>query len=301
MGFKIFEKNRIVVGGAVCCCLIMVLLPEITAEASKEAIALWLNSIVPVLLPFFIAANFLKSTGIVGKISPRIYPFAMGLLSGYPMGARIAGDFYREGCIDKGQLAHILSYSMITGPAFLVGAVGHEFLGSYQLGIILAVSHYVSALLNSLFYSGGKGGTIVCRKTFVRKDSYYNIFTDAILDSFKSIAIILAYIIIFMIATDLVQFLGILSLLAPEEAAFVKGILEMTVGCNSLSVCPCGNQVKLTIAAFLVTFGGFSVMGQSMSMLRDCDITFRQIFRMKLTQGLLCAIIAFSVGCFVIQ
>lgn len=102
MGFKIFEKNRIVVGGVVCCCLIMVLLPEITAEASKETITLWLNSIVLVLLPFFIAANFLKSTGIVGKISPRIYLFAMGLLAGYPMGARIAGDFYREGCIDKG-------------------------------------------------------------------------------------------------------------------------------------------------------------------------------------------------------
>ena len=82
MGFKIFEKNKIIIGGALFCCLIMVIFPEVTAQASKEAINLWLNSIVPILFPFFIAANFLKSTGIVGQISPKIYPFAMGMLSG---------------------------------------------------------------------------------------------------------------------------------------------------------------------------------------------------------------------------
>ncbi len=60
MGFKFIGKNKIVIGGAILCCLIMVVFPEVTATASKEAINLWLNSIVPTLLPFFIVANFLK-------------------------------------------------------------------------------------------------------------------------------------------------------------------------------------------------------------------------------------------------
>ncbi len=301
MSYKFFEKNTLVIGGALFCCLIMVMFPEVTAQASKEAIQLWLNSIVPILLPFFIAANFLKSTGIVGRISPKIYPFAMGILSGYPMGARICGDYFRQGAVSREQLRWILSYSMITGPAFLVGTVGHEFLGSHKAGIVLAVCHYASALINGIFYRNGVSTETVAVKKTVRKERYYNIFTDAILDSFKSIGIILAYIIIFMIATDLLQFSGFLRLLpTPEAAAVMKGALEMTVGCSSLSACRCSFAVKTTLAAFIVTFGGFSVMGQSMSMLRDCDITLGEIFRMKLSQGILCAILTFSLCSFVV-
>ena len=45
----------------------------------------------------FHRGKFLKKTGIVNRISPKVYPFAMALLSGYPMGARITGDYYRDG------------------------------------------------------------------------------------------------------------------------------------------------------------------------------------------------------------
>ncbi len=303
MGFKVFEKSRVIIGTAIGCCLIMVVFPEITATASKEAINLWLNSVVPILLPFFIAANFLKNTGIVSRISPTIYPFIMGVLSGYPMGARIAGDYYLSGHLNQTQLYHVLSYSMVTGPAFLIGTVGHEFLGSHQMGVVLAVSHYAGALINSVFYGNGgerkkKTGQ---RNGNVCRQGYYEIFTDAILDSFRSVAIILAYIMIFMIAVDLIQFSGFLRL-APtaEAAALFKGFLEMTVGCNSLLMCQCSQLVKLTLAAFIVTFGGLSVMGQSMSMLKGCSISLRRLFLMKLTQGLISAIIAFSAGTFVI-
>ena len=302
MGFKFIGKNRIVIGGAILCCLIMVVFPEVTATASKEAINLWLNSIVPTLLPFFIVANFLKKTGIVNKISPKVYPFAMALLSGYPMGARIAGDYYRDGCIDRDQLKWILSYSMVTGPAFLIGAVGVEFLGSHKLGVILAVSHYASALVNCTFYGLGSASQKPLRGNKVeRSESYYNILTDAIVDSFRSIAIILAYIVMFMIATDLLQFSGIFMFInSPEIVAILKGALEMTVGCNSLMVCGCSDALRTTLASFIITFGGLSVAGQSMSMLRNCDIGFGQICKMKLTQGIISAIIAFSICIFVL-
>ena len=104
------------------------------------------------LVPFFVGANFLKHTGIVKRLSPRIYPFAMGALSGYPMGACMAGEYYRKGIIDRQQLQHILSYSMITGPAFLIGTVGYEFLGSHRLGMILAAGHYIGAYVNGMFF-----------------------------------------------------------------------------------------------------------------------------------------------------
>ena len=306
MGFHVLKseknKNRFVVGGAILCCLIMVVFPEITAQASREAVNIWLNSVVPILFPFFIAANFLKKTGMVSRISPKIYPFVMALLSGYPMGARITGDYYRAGLIDRDQMNWILSYSMVTGPAFLVGAVGVGFLGSHRLGLVLCISHYGGALINSAFYGAKKAGAKPVKSSASgRGDSYYNLLTDSILDSFRSIAIILAYIVIFMIATDLLQFSGALSMLpGGEGAALAKGILEMTVGCSSLSVCSCSEASKAALASFIVSFGGLSVMGQSMSMLYGCGVSLWQLFKMKLSQGVISGILAFSLSCFVI-
>ncbi|MEG1567686.1 MAG: hypothetical protein RR347_08380 [Anaerovoracaceae bacterium] len=302
MGFNFFEKRKMVIIGAMAFCGIMVVFPTITATASKGAILLWLNGIVPMLLPFFIFSNFLKGTGAVNRISPKVYPFVMGILSGYPMGARIAGDYCREKIIDSKKCMEILSYSMVTGPAFIIGTVGIEFLGSYKCGLILAVSHYLSAMANSVFYKDKDNNIDNMKKVTVPiKNDYYNIFTDAILDSFKSMAIILAYIIVFMITTDLLQFSGVLSMIgSPEIEALAKGFLEMTVGCNSLIYCSDSLLSKTVIAAFMVTFGGMSVLGQSMSMLKDCNVKMIDLLKMKMSQGIIAAILAFSIGSFVL-
>lgn len=308
MSFLFFDKNKMMAFAAIVFCLIMVAFPEITATAAKEAVSLWLNSVVPMLFPFFVGANFIRHTGILKHLSPRIYPFAMGALSGYPMGACMAGEYYRRGIIDRQQLQHILSYSMVTGPAFLIGTVGYEFLGSHCLGMILAVGHYIGAYVNGMFFGKayaaarqmppGKRGDVQNR---AESENAFSALTDAILESFRSIGIILAYIILFMIAADLVQFSGALRFAPTAEAAAVlKGTLEMTVGCSSLAACQCSHTVKTALAAFIVTFGGLSVAGQSASMLRNCGIGFGELFVMKLSHGILSAIITFSICSFVL-
>lgn len=302
MGFKfMLQKNKLVTAGAIGCCILMVIFPELTERASKEAIGLWLNAVVPCLMPFFIASSFLRQTGIAMKLPPGIYPLAMAVLSGYPMGARIAGDTYREGRLDGKQLEQILSYSMVTGPAFIIGSVGVGFLGSHQMGIVLAISHYAGAMINSLFYHGSSSKGVSQGIATRRTDRYYDILTDAILDSFRSIGLILAYIMIFMIAGDLLQFSGLLRLIpTPEMAAVVKGFMEMTVGAGSLAACQCGLAVKTTLTSFMISFGGLSVLGQSMSMLGGCDVSFGKIFIMKLSHGLISAIITFTIIAFVV-
>lgn len=300
MRFIFFEKSRIIAAFALGFCLVMVAFPEITASAVKSAISLWLNTVVPMLLPFFFMANFLKKTGAVNRVSPKIYPFAMALLSGYPMGAKAAGDYYRAGNLDRNQLKRVLSYSMVTGPAFIVGAVGAGFLGSRLLGIIIALCHYGGALVNSLFY-GDAFRPVQKKEIRLGAVKYYNLLTDAILDSFRSMALVLAYIMLFMICADLLQFSGVLSFLpTAEAAALAKGAMEMTVGLNALSMCQSPTTIKAVIAGFMVAFGGFSVMGQSMSMLTGCGISFTEIFVMKLSHGIISGILTFAAVSFVL-
>jgi len=303
MGFYyVFEKKRVIIAGAFLCCIIMVAFPEVTATASKEAIRVWLNAVVPALFPFLIMANFIKNTGIVGRIPAGIYPFVMALLSGYPMGARITADYYQERYIDAGQLHHILSYSMITGPAFIIGAVGVEFFDSRSIGYILACSHYLGAVLNGFLY-GSKKTSKERIDSYMEesRENYYVYLTESILDSFRTIGIILAYIMMFMIGTDLLQFSGLLSLIPTEHwAAFAKGLLEMTVGCSSLGSCPCDVVTKMTLTSILISFGGLSVLGQSMSMLKRCPITLWQLLKMKISHGIFSGILTFTIYAFVV-
>ena len=133
----------------------MVVFPSVTESGSKSAIIIWANAIVPVLLPFFIFADFIKRTGNLQRLPVQLYPLLIAVLSGYPMGAKIVGDLVGDGTLSRARGREVLSYSLVTGPAFLMGTIG-AFLGSTRAALIIMLAHYLGALLNGCFFHGGK-------------------------------------------------------------------------------------------------------------------------------------------------
>ncbi len=286
---------------AVSACLLMMLFPEITVSASKAAIRVWMNAVVPALLPFMIIANYIKKTGVKNMAAGSLYTVLMTFLSGYPMGAKLAGDRYRTGAMDENGLYRLLCYSMITGPAFVVGGVGVTFYQSKMAGYILTLSHYAGAVCCGLTLGRGrKDGKkpIAAKKTGPIASE--TPFTDCILESFRTLGIVLAYIVLFMIATDFIEEAGFLYVLPEGIDAFCKGLLEMTVGCREIAVSGCSINVKLVLSSFVISFGGLSVIGQTMSMLSGCPITTLQILKIKLFHGLFSAIWTFTICTFVV-
>ena len=76
--------------------------------AVKSGLSLWANSVIPSLFPFFVATELLMHTNIIsllGKVLNRYmkpifnirgegaFAFIMGIISGYPIGAKIASNF----------------------------------------------------------------------------------------------------------------------------------------------------------------------------------------------------------------
>lgn len=107
-------------------------------EASKEGLTLWVTSVVPALLPFFIACELLSHTTIVdflGKYLSKImrplfnvpgegaFPFIMGIISGYPVGAKIVTNFRKEGICTKEECERLLTFTNNSGPLFIIGTV----------------------------------------------------------------------------------------------------------------------------------------------------------------------------------
>lgn len=300
------EKKKILISGliALAYCMLMVAFPEVTLNSARKGISLWLSDVLPALMPFFICANFLNNIGILRMLKSGVFPFAMSALSGYPMGAKIIGDLKRSGEISSSEVKRLLSFCSTSGPAFMIGAVGAGMLGSSVAGGVIAVSHYLGALLNGVLYTKlfGKEDSNVYAGTISDKNSMQEIFTDSILSAFKSLGIVLAYIVLFMLATDLLQMCGIMNFIQSDESrALIKGFMEMTVGCGAVAEISSENCIhKCVMCTAIISWGGLSILGQTMSMLSGTGINTGFLIASKLTHGIFSAVLALIIGAFVL-
>lgn len=299
MKAKDFE-NKIIMAASLCFAAAMVVFPAVTESGSKTAIVIWANSIVPILLPFFIFSDFIKRVGNPERLPLRIYPFAMAVMSGYPMGAKVVGDLTASGCLSHEEGKHVFSYSLVTGPAFIIGTVG-AFMGNTGAAVAVAAAHYIGAILNGLIYRCPVSTryTPGCRRvkkpaqTDTPQSSYMDSFTASIIAGFKAMAVILAYLILFMIGMEFLDSIGVFALLPGEPwSAFAKGVIEMTVGANMIGICNITIGRKTALTAFIISFGGLSVIGQSVSMAAGSGLGLGTILQIKLTHGLIAGILA---------
>lgn len=301
MDIFIREKKKYIIAAAAAftACLMMIFNSDMAVLSAKKGIYLWVSDVLPAMLPFFICVNFLTGIGVTKYLPESIFPFVMSILSGYPMGTKIIGDMYRSGSVDKREAMRLVSFCSTSGPVFIIGAVGVGMLGSQQAGIIAAVSHYLAAACNgalfSLIYPASKCEIENDRK--IANGDLIEKFTDAIFSAFKSLGIILAYIIMFMFITDMLESGGFFDLSSSEMGrSLMRGALEMTVGCSSLSAAGISLRMRCVLAAVIISWGGMSVIGQSVSMLSGTHISIFYLILTKLTHSIFAGIIALFIS-----
>lgn len=291
------KRNYVIAGtGAAAFCVFMVLFPSVALYSAQKGISLWASSVLPALLPFFICANFLNNMGVVKLLRPSLFPFVMSVISGYPMGAKIIGDMRKEKRISQTEAKRLISFCSTSGPTFMVGAVGAGMLGSAGAGLLIAAAHYLGAVLNGVLYSCFfPKERVPASQTSRKNQDLLDLFTEAIISAFKSLAIILAYIVLFMFLTDLLHLGGAFSWIqSPALKALAKGFFEMTVGCGALSECAgLSLSWKCVLSTVVLSWGGLSIIGQSMSMLSGAGVRIPYFLLTKLTHSLFAGIIAF--------
>ena len=103
-------------------------------KAAREGLNLWLNVMIPTLLPFLICTGILVQTGLISRllapfktlwkivfgISPAgAYAVLVGMLCGYPMGAKTASDLYENGQITQNEAEYLLTFVNQPSPVFV--------------------------------------------------------------------------------------------------------------------------------------------------------------------------------------
>lgn len=129
------SKNTIFTGG-ICFLLVFLLLhPAESLSCARAGMTLWLNTLIPTLLPFIILTGMLTHTGHIRKlllpfesffhIFPGVsiwggYVFVLGMLCGYPLGAKLASDLYGLHKISKKEALYLTTFCNNPSPAFII-------------------------------------------------------------------------------------------------------------------------------------------------------------------------------------
>jgi len=141
-------------------------------EAAKKGLNLWFNIVFPSLFPFFVASELLNGTGFIRAVGTLLEPvmrplfnvpgcgsfaFAMGITSGYPVGAKITASMRQEKLLSKSEAGRLLAFTNNSGPLFIVGAVSVGMFKMPQAGILLLACHIAASItVGILFRSYGK-------------------------------------------------------------------------------------------------------------------------------------------------
>ncbi len=111
----------IAVGGT----LLMMISPQSSLASARKAVVLWLFTVLPSMLPFFICTDLLMRSGMhirLGNLFERPFRELFGvpgvagfayissILSGYPTGAKILGELCEKGQIRRQDVRDILTF-----------------------------------------------------------------------------------------------------------------------------------------------------------------------------------------------
>lgn len=129
-----------------------------------------------------------------------------------------------------------------------------------------------------------QSGQVESRKFIKHKES----FGDIVLSSTDAILSVGTIITIFFLVIECLS--PIFSLFPPPISALFEGMIEITRGC--LSLCHLTNrQLAVTLASFVISFGGISTLLQAQTMLKSVGLETKIFALMKILHGLLSALI----------
>jgi hypothetical protein len=209
--------------------------------------------------------------------------FLCGIISGFPLGVKVAAELYEKDIISKSECERLICFSNNTGPGFVIFAVGQAMRKSLLDGVILYISMLLSAVCIGIALGFGKP----------IKNSFSNLKSNnySLVSSIKNAGLNTLNICSF------ITFFGII-------CGFLKSVLPKSIYIFLIPFLEIGNAVKeigtqslpsltsLLISSFAVSFSGISVLLQAKSFLK-AEISMKKYTLAKIMQGCLSVIFTY--------
>lgn len=127
---------------------------ELSLSYAAMGLTLWLEKMIPSLLPFMILSGIVIRLKLTETIAAFIYPVVrptfrvrknvcycmmLGFLCGFPMGARVVSDLYTRGQLTKEEGEYLLAFCNNIGPvyycSFVLPLLHRELTAPYLFGM----------------------------------------------------------------------------------------------------------------------------------------------------------------------
>ena len=267
--------------------------PDVSAAAAREGVALCLQTVLPSLFPFFVLSSLLVQSDVPRLLSRAMagvmYPLfgasalILGLLGGYPVGARTVAELYGRGEIAREEAEQLLAFCNNSGPGFFLGVCGTAVFGSARAGMYLYLIHVGAALVTGVLLRRDLG--LPRRKAVSRQRAPFDLaaaLPAAVQSSFAAVGSVSAFVIFFMVLLRLLSLVPALAALPPLPRAALFGFMEMTNGVNALPATRAG----FVLCAAIMNWGGLSVQAQTCAMLAGSALSARRCVIGKAVQAL---------------
>lgn len=219
----------------------LVIFSKSNLSAAKEGLLIWANSVVPSLLPFFIATELLGYTNIIyfiGNILNPImqplfhipgigsYAILMGFISGYPTGAKVVLNLRQNGLCTKVEAERMLAFSNNSGPLFILGTVGVSLFGNTTIGFLLLFTHILASLTVGMFFRFYKYKNVSYDSTLMHSSNIKNqnevvnfsnlgnVLGNSIMSAIKTIVMIGGFVVLFSVILSILKNSNIINVVA---------------------------------------------------------------------------------------
>lgn len=270
----------------------ILLFSEPSFNASKRGLLLWFTTMLPTLLPYMITVNILL------YLLPQKNRYAntfllLGLLCGYPMGAKLCASLRKNGTLTKQQAEYYLPLINLPSPAYLISFVCRQSLSAttqlpvYLLCIYAAVAVY--ALLSYPLIRKQERDQVNSSVPLLTEDMGGAFFDRCILDAFVAITKLGGYMILFSILSELLM--RLLMPVSETLSCFVAGSLEITNGTERIIGSGLSFYQKRLFILTTTSFGGISCIFQTKSLLTETDISMTRYVFAKTGMAFLTALL----------
>lgn len=246
---------------------LLLFFPELTTAGARDGLLLWATILVPSLLPFSILTSTLTHFCKQGK--QKYIVLLSGLLSGFPLGVIISGNFLAKQAISHKQAAFFSVATNLPSPMFIIYFVCKNQLNTHHtLSFVLLL--YLSSFLGSSFFCKiSSNHTVASNHAYVEQESFD---LDSVIN--KSIQLLLkigGYIVLFSILVTLINQL----LPVPRQIKIILCLfLEITTGISNLCHSSLSANAKIILSLGACSLGGLSSAAQTCAYLPKAGLSF---------------------------
>lgn len=283
--------------------------PGQSLDYSYMGLILWFKKMIPTLLPFMILSGIMVRMNLTERFARFFHPLfnklwgtsingsyviLMGMLCGFPMGARVIGELCNAGKLSEDEGAFLLAFCNNIGPIYFISFVMSTLSipsGNYiPFAIMYGVPLFYGYVLRRLVYINKNFYIPINSQTGHRPTpSLLSSIDDSVVSGLIGIGKLGGYMIFFNLLN--IMFIPFTAL--PENFLSLCNImLEITSGISRIG------SSGFYMILILLPFGGLSCMAQTYSMIKDTGLSVSNYFIHKCIQTAITAVIYFIIFAF---